>query len=144
MFLSFLAILLVSSCSIENNSEDFYFEVMPIESVETPESFVFGQTYEISITYNRTTSCHEFYDFVYDIDEHERTIAVVDVVYTNAECEETNELVTVSFDFSVTSLDTYLFKFYKGKDDNGDDIYHLVEIPVGMGFTSNDTPNANN
>lgn len=136
--------LMFFSCSVDNDLDDFYFEIMPIESVDIPESFVFGQTYEISVTYDKLNTCHSFYDFIYEINENERTIAVVDIVSTNMTCEDEEELVTVSFNFTVSSFDTYLFKFYQGEDEDGVDQYHLIEVPVGMGFTNSEIPNVTN
>jgi hypothetical protein len=36
----------------------------------------------------------------------------------------------VSFNFMVSNTGSYIFKFYKGKDSAGKDIFEEVEIPV--------------
>jgi hypothetical protein len=36
----------------------------------------------------------------------------------------------VSFNFYVTNTGSYIFKFYKGEDANGQNIFEEVEIPV--------------
>ena len=47
-----LFISVLTSCSIENDdSATFSLEVLPIESVEVPEQFIYGETYEIGVTY---------------------------------------------------------------------------------------------
>jgi len=38
--------------------------------------------------------------------------------------------VDVSFDFKVIYTGTYVFKFWQGKDVNGNDLYYIVEVPV--------------
>lgn len=126
-----IGIGIFTSCSIENdNPPNFYVEIMPIQSVDVPESFVHGETYEISVTYNRPNSCYEFNDFIYSIQQNERTVAVVNTVYTDIDCTNLSEPVTVSFDFVVVSTETYLFKFYQGADSQGQDQYLLIEVPV--------------
>ncbi len=129
--LTVISFLTLSSCSIDDdNNVDFYLEVLPIESVEIPDEFELGQTYEILISYNRPTGCYDFNDFIYEINGQERTVAVVNTVYTNVNCTEQSELVTVSLNFYVTSNETYLFKFYQGEDEEGEDQYFIVEVPV--------------
>ncbi len=59
----------LTSCNIGDDMESFYLEVLPIESVEMPEEFIFGETHEIFMDYIRPTSCHVFNDFLYQINE---------------------------------------------------------------------------
>jgi hypothetical protein len=120
----------LTSCSIDDDRASFYLEVLPVESVEMPEEFIFGETHEIFIDYIRPTSCHVFNDFLYQINEQERTVGILNTVYPDGVCEEDLETVTVSFQFDVTSLDTYVFKFYRGEDDDGADQYLIIEVPV--------------
>jgi hypothetical protein len=82
------------------------------------------------ITYNRPSSCYQFYNFLYDINGNERTVAVINSVYSNSSCIEDEESVTVSLNFMVTGTETYLFKFYQGHDEEGEDQYYLAEVPV--------------
>jgi len=129
LFLVSILLVLLSSCSLDDGTADFYLEVMPITSVEVPDHFVLGETYEINITYMRPNSCYVFNDFIYDINEQERTVVVVNTVY-NTLCTGEPEDVTVNFTFPVNGTETYVFKFYQGEDENGEDQYFLVEIPV--------------
>ena len=36
--------IMLLSCSIDDNTNDFYLETLPIESVDMPDSFVSGET----------------------------------------------------------------------------------------------------
>ena len=125
-----LFVLMLTSCSIDENNPVMHTEIMPIESVNIPEYFIQGQTHEISVSYNKPSSCYQFYDFMYEINGNVRTVAVVNSVYTNTTCVQLDELVSASFDFTVNGTETYVFKFYLGKNDEGVDQYHLVEVPV--------------
>lgn len=138
--LAIIVILSFTSCSIDDGGyQSFTLEVLPIESVEMPEYFVQGETYEIFVTYTKPNSCFFFNDFIYEINGHERTVAVVTTVY-DTNCVGEPEEVSVNFDFTVSGTETYLFKFYQGEDDYGEDQYYLVEVPVMDGRQFSDQP----
>lgn len=132
LFLICVFVLSMVSCSLEDDSpNDFHFEILPIESVDIPEEFNFGQTYEIQVSYLRPSGCYVFNDFYYTSELNQRTVAVINTVYPNQPCEIfENELVEVSFNFKVTSNGTYVFRFWQGEDENGNDMYFIVEVPV--------------
>lgn len=129
---SLLAILfLVTSCSLDDDSVKFRTEAVPIVSVEMPESFVYGEQYEIGVTYQRPSTCYSFYNIFLDSEGNQRTVVAVNSVRIGDNCTELeDELVEVSFDFKVIYTDTYVFKFWQGKDDNDNDLYYIVEVPV--------------
>jgi hypothetical protein len=130
--LSFLIVSL-ASCTPDDSARNFYTEIVPIANVTIPEEFEFGEIYEIGVSYYRPSSCHIFNNFFYEINQNERTVAVITTVYDESSCEtfdfQENE-VEVSFNFQVNSVETYTFKFYQGQDANGNDLYYIVEVPV--------------
>ena len=129
-YLLSFALLFLFSCQLDDdNTPSFHFEVMPITSVEVPEQFVHGNTYEISVSYNRPSTCHQFNDFIYSVEGAERSVAVVNTVYSIG-CANDPEEVSVGFDFAVLSFETHIFKFYQGVDETGLDQYLIVEVPV--------------
>ena len=131
LLLSFL-ICSTFSCDVgDDGTLNYYYETLPIESVNMPEEFQFGNTYEITMTYLNPSDCHLFYDFYYVSEQSQRTIAIITTVFTDLDCEiyDYNE-EEVSFNFQVTSYDSYVFKFWQGEDDNGNDTYHIIEVPV--------------
>tara|TARA_B100001971_G_C18059910_1_gene467362 strand:+ start:105 stop:560 length:456 start_codon:yes stop_codon:yes gene_type:complete len=133
VFLLLVFALSITSCSLDDDdSSDYYLEVLPIENVDIPEQFIHGEVYEITMTYTRPTSCYQFNDFIYQIDGQTRTVAIVNTVYTGdiANCIDENEEVTVSFDFMASGTETYLFKFFQGEDAQGVDQYYIIEVPV--------------
>ena len=131
IFLGFVFMTMLTSCSLEDNeNQGFFVEVMPIETVDMPDHFVHGETYEIILTYVRPTSCYEFNDIIYEINGHERTVAILNTVYNQLDCIDESELVSVTFDFPVTGTETYVFKFFQGQDEYDVDQYYIVEVPV--------------
>ena len=123
--------LIIFSCSLDNETNQSYLEMLPIESATVPQEFVRGETYEITMTYFRPTTCHAFNDIYYARDANTRTVAIVTTVFANNNCEELEEdLLERSFNFKATNEDSYIFKFWQGKNDNGEDQYLIIEVPV--------------
>ncbi|TCK67751.1 hypothetical protein DFQ05_1532 [Winogradskyella wandonensis] len=129
-----LLFVLVSlfSCDIGGDDDlpNIDFQLMPIDSVEVPSEFTFGQVHQITVNYTQPNGCHEFNRFLVDPIGNTRIVAVVDTVYLDANCTEAIEEVSVSFNFNVLSLETYTFQFYQGKDENGEDQYLIIDVPV--------------
>lgn len=126
-------VFLLNSCSMDDDSIDFHYEILSVDSYELPESFVFGQTYPIKIYYKRPTTCHGFDGFYYESHMNIRTIAVQSIVVNQSNCVEISSdepALEAILNFNVVYQDTYIFKFYKGKDENGQDIFEEVEVPV--------------
>ena len=124
------------SCSIDDSvDEDFYFEILPVENASVPTEMRFGEIYTINYSYLRPSSCHSFNDLYYIVDGNVRTIAVINKVLNTYEgiiCEPiNNELEERSFSFGVNkNVGTYVFKFWKGEDENGQDTYMVYEVPI--------------
>ena len=126
-----LTLVLFASCSLDDNSTDYSFEILPVESVDIPEAFELGEIYPITVSYLRPTTCHSFREFYYLKENNERTVAPVNYVFEQNNCEDLEEsLVEATFNFIVTSNGSYIFKFWQGEDANGEDQYLIIEVPV--------------
>jgi len=138
LFFIVFALLTLGSCSLNNDDGevrvgDFYFEYVPITTVEMPTVFQLGETSTVEYTYHRPTTCHSFNDLFYDVTGNTRTIAVINTVVVggNPCAQLSEELVTRTFNFSVNSSGPYLFRFWQGvNEENGEDIYLEFEVPV--------------
>lgn len=125
------SLLLLWSCSLDDNDTNFHFEFLPVESATLPDEFVLGNTYTIDYSYYRPSTCHGFHDLSYGISENQRTITVINIVYEENNCEPlTDELVERTFDFKVLYDQTYVFKFWQGEDEDGNDLFLTYEVPV--------------
>ena len=133
-----LSIIITSilSCSINDSvSQDFSFEILPIESVTIPDEMIIGEVYTINYSYFKPSTCYFFHDLYYVAENNIRTVAVINKVLEGSEsiiCEALiDELVEGSFDFIVNqSGGTYVFKFWQGEDENGEDIYLVHEVTI--------------
>ncbi|WP_338357706.1 hypothetical protein [Yeosuana marina] len=137
-----LTLILFASCSVDNgvnyydnginyNGADYNLDILPIESVDMPDSFTLGETYPITVSYYRPSTCHSFKEFYYLKNNNVRTVAVINYAYIDDNCTNLdNELVEATFNFIVTSNGSYIFKFWQGPDENDVDQYLTIEVPV--------------
>ena len=128
-----LVLFTVTSCSFNDEPvENFYFEGLEITDVEMPETFKLGDAYRIKVTMTRPTSCHYFEGFDFSkTGETERTVVGVASVFNENTCEvlEENSFENY-FDFEVIYTSTYTFKFWAGEDENGENEYLIIDVPV--------------
>jgi hypothetical protein len=126
-----LTLMLFASCSVDDDSTSFSFEVLPVESVDIPDEFELGETYPITVSYLRPSTCHGFKEFYYLKENNERTVAPITYVFDNNDCETLEDnLVEATFNFIVTSNGSYIFKFWQGEDTDGETQYLIIEVPV--------------
>jgi len=123
--------LIFASCSVDDDSTNYSFEVLPVESVDIPDEFTLGEVYPITVSYFKPSTCHAFREFYYLKENNERTVAPIDYVFEKNNCQDLNdELIEETFNFIVTSNGSYIFKFWQGEDANGEDQYLTIEVPV--------------
>ncbi|MFD0990600.1 hypothetical protein ACFQ1R_10870 [Mariniflexile jejuense] len=126
-----LALIFAMSCSIDDDNTNYSFEVLPVESVDIPTEFTLGETYPITVTYLKPSSCHVFKEFYYSKNLNERTVAPITIVYDDKNCQTLDNVTEdATFNFMVTSNGSYIFKFWQGEDANGEDQYLTIEVPV--------------
>lgn len=119
------------SCSLDDDGPTYTYSVLPVDSYVVPASFTLGQTYPIKLKYQKPTACHIYQGIYYEKNLNTRTIAIQTALQNNQVCtQEVPPISEVSFNFTVTNTGSYIFKFYKGKDTAGEDIFEDVEIPV--------------
>ena len=122
-----LMVVFIFSCSIsDDGSQDIYYELLPVETATLPDEFHLGDTYEITLTYIRPSTCYAFNNIYYLKEGNQRTVAIVAyLVSGNNNCETLNEEMETSFNFKATNSGSYIFKFWLG-DSN----YQTVVVPV--------------
>lgn len=132
LILALCALIFITSCSLgDDENISYHYEMLKIDSFVTPASFTIGETAAITIRYLQPTECHFFDGLYYEKDLNKRIIAVQTRVLQNISCPILNNtIVEKTFNFKATSNGTYIFKFYKGKDANGADLFENIEIPV--------------
>jgi hypothetical protein len=129
--LAFICVILLSvSCSPETDETKIHYELLPVASFEMPAVFTLNADNNIQISFLRPTSCHGFDGFFYEKNENTRTVAVQSYVLEQNNCVPTTQNVIQTLKFHPTTSGVYIFKFWKGKDTNGDDIFEETTIEV--------------
>lgn len=132
--ISLLALVFVlNSCSLDDGDPKYTFELTPIVSVDIPTEFTLGETYPITVHYIRPTTCYLFNQLYYEKDLNIRTIAVENAIKESDYCTGLTgdeAAAEYTFNFYVTSNGSYTFKFYQGKDENGQSLFLEYEVPV--------------
>lgn len=133
IFLLFVApFLALTSCDLDDGV-NYHFEALEIKSIEMPESFEFGKVYNIKVNYLRPNDCTFFegFDVVREEVTTRKVVAIGSVIEDDgAECKEIMQEVTASFNFEVVYDKPYLFKFWAGKDEDGNPVYTEINVPV--------------
>lgn len=128
-----IASLSFTACSLDDDdATNFKYVNLKVISADVPEAFEFGGKYTISVTYANPNTCTYFEGF--DIHKHQLTEREVYPIGTeltgNDDCQESTEEVEVTFDFEVIYKEDYLFKFWTGKNVDGEDEYIEIAVPV--------------
>lgn len=121
----------LTSCSLSDDQPNFYFVPLQVVSAELPVSFSLHETYEINVTYVLPNGCVSFEGFeVSPIAETTRNVVPIGSQFDDLECIDGMEEVESSFNFICLYSDTYLFRFWTGEDENGEQEYLEIEVPV--------------
>ena len=130
LLLCFLAFGL-SSCKLEDDSVNFRFVPLQIVSADLPDSFTLNETYEIRVQFLRPSACVFFEGF--DITKEgttTRNVVAIGTEFYEQACTLAVEEQEATFNFIVLYEDPYLFRFWTGEDENGNQQYLEIEVPV--------------
>ena len=123
--------MLTISCSDEESTPPVHYVLVPIQNVEIPEVMYVETSYNIGVEYVRLSTCHGFDGFYYQKNGFTRTISVQNFVVEKPDCQPlTDQVNSENMLFQPTEPGTYLFKFWKGKDDSGNDVFLEIERTV--------------
>ena len=124
-----LSIVLFSSC-LDDNEPNFSFDLLPVDEFTVPTSFTFGEKDTIAIKYTLQNSCYYFNNLYYEYQDTTRVVAVRTMISLNDACGEVSSQKEYKFEVNVTQEEDYIFKFWKGKDSSGENIFEEVIVPV--------------
>lgn len=131
LFTLFAVAATAVSCSDDDNDHDYHLEYVNVTDADVPDEFIFGQTYRLNVTVELPSSCYYFYgQYDYFYEGSSRLIYPIAHVHDNEPC--TLNIRETVFSIPVQALQTepYIFKFYQGEDDQGQDTFLTIEVPV--------------
>ncbi len=121
-----VALLGLSSCSIESDTPLISYEYVAVDEVVIPSSFEFGQTYDLLVTFTMPNDCYIFSGFELISNNNERIVRVVLTKQEeNGTCETSSLLMQRDeiLRFQVNDANDYIFKFSSGVDDLGNETF---------------------
>lgn len=124
-------LLLFYSCLNSNDNQvNFTYEFLPIDEYTAPSSFTFGEKDTIKLKYTLTNDCYFFDNLYYEYQDTTRIVAIRAVVDLDKTCTDTATQEDFNLIVTAKQEEDYVFKFYKGKDTNGENIFEEVIVPV--------------
>ncbi|GFD76931.1 MULTISPECIES: hypothetical protein [Tenacibaculum] len=127
----FLSVFTFYSC-LDDDSPNVRYEFLKVDSATTPESFTFGEVDTIKIKYTLPNSCYSFNGLYYQKVDTTRIVAGTAIVALDVACTQDVRQEEYAFPVEATQEEDYVFKFWKGKNDEGEDVYEEVVIPVNL------------
>ena len=122
--------LFVSCSQDDDNANNFKIETLPVNEVIVPEEFTFGSRHDITITYDLPSGCHSFYNLFYRYEGTSRIVAVNSFVNESVACTDDIREFEFTFEVNVVQREDYIFKFWKGIDAGGENIFEEIIVPV--------------
>ncbi|MCD9562109.1 hypothetical protein [Tenacibaculum maritimum] len=125
----FVIVGMMFSCT-KDEASMYKHRILPVKEIKAPKEFEFGRVATITITYELPNTCSYFRSLYYEYKGTTRVIAVNVVEDLETAC--TQKVIKNEFKFPVRAVqrNDYLFKFWKGKDKEGKDVFKEVVIPV--------------
>lgn len=125
---------LINSCSKDNHddySEPYQGEVLPVVSYVMPTTYAVNTVSTMTLRYKIPTTCYAYNGFYYAKDGLTRTVGINAINYDNRNCQpDGTNVYEASLNFKPVLSGTYTFKFYKGKDAAGVDIFDIETVVV--------------
>jgi 7-cyano-7-deazaguanine synthase in queuosine biosynthesis len=123
-------VFLLVSCGLDDDSNNFVIETLPIKEAIVPVEFDYGQRHNIMIRYELPSGCHSFYNLFYQYEGTSRIIAVNSIVNEDVACTDDIREFEYTFEVNVVQYEDYTFKFWKGTDADGGNIFEEIIVPV--------------
>jgi hypothetical protein len=144
LILLFVSSLILVSCDIDDDGPTILLTAAKVIDTDLPEFFEPGEIYDVKVTYLLPSACHTDVDI--DVrrggptGDNYRKIYIVGVASYDAkvtECDieaEEDELEredTFHVEIGSTEDEPYTFYLWTGIDDDDENIYKEVVVPVG-------------
>lgn len=142
LVLLLFAVFALQGCSTDDNDQPLvYYELLPIDRCRMPYYFHSGESYEFTMTYRLPTTCHNYKGIYFEKKGDVYEAAIQSLVYARNDCQtidynssaqpapQASEAV-VQFTANAPAGTTYTFRMWTGKDDQGQDTYYDVDVPV--------------
>ena len=134
LFVFLLVAMALNGCSLDDDSTPVAYGYAAITEVDLPDSFEFGETYDIDITYSLNSDCFIFSGFdMIRGEPNSRTVRAVVEAFGSNDCDDSLALpveFTETLGFEVIFTEDYTFRFLTGIDEEGNETFLEYVVPV--------------
>ncbi len=131
IYICFLSIFLFSCSDDDTDFKKFHFERLTIDEITFPDSFNYNELDTVWFTYTLPTKCHYSYELEYIPVDSTRYISIIS--YVDDEQDTCVDVTTQKESFipiKISQTEDYLFKIWKGVNDDNENIYEEYTVPV--------------
>jgi|SRR5690606_35194905 len=126
----FLIGILAVSCLDDEPVVNVSYQYRPIDSIQIDSVYSVFQVTEIKTFYSTSNTCQEFFNYDYTALGNERTVAIIAAEVEEPNCTDITEIESFTLKFRPERPGTYSFRFWNGKDENGQDKFIIREIEI--------------
>lgn len=126
----FLIGITAVSCLDDEPVMNVTYSYRPIDSVQIDSIYPARQVTDIKTFFTTTNGCQQFFDYEYTAVGNERTVSVVTSQIEGSGCTDVVETESYTLQFKPEQSGTYTFRFWNGKDAEGQDVFIIREIVV--------------
>jgi len=130
IILLFAGLFLFYACLNNEDQINFGYEILPIDEYTTPIAFTFGEKDTVKVKYTLKNSCYNFDNIYYEYQDTARIVAVRAIVNLDENCTDVSTQREFDIVVTATQREDYVFKFFKGLDANGNNIFEEAVVPV--------------
>ncbi|TRX66321.1 hypothetical protein [Carboxylicivirga sp. M1479] len=128
-----LAVFLITACNDDDDYDehDYHLEYIATASVDLPDEFIYGNYYKIKGTIELPNTCYFYYNqYDYFYEGTTRLIYPIAHVDDGVSCDDEVSIAEFVIPVHALQQETYIFKFYTGEDESGEDTFLTLEVPV--------------
>lgn len=126
----FLIGIMTASCLDDEPVMNVTYNYRPIDSVQIDSIYPARQVTEIKTFFTTTNGCQQFFDYDYNALGNERTVSVITSEIEELGCTDITETEFYTLHFKPETSGTYTFRFWNGKDAEGQDMFIIREIEI--------------
>lgn len=134
IILTCLFSIILFSCSLDDGLDDygnFKTEILPIDEITLPTSLNYEEKYTIPFKYTLPDGCHSYDQLYYASKDSTRTVAVYVLVdQSEGACDDVVVQEEDEFVLTVSQTEDYIFKIWKGTNDQDEDVFEEYIVPV--------------
>lgn len=126
----FLIGIFAVSCLDDEPVMNVTYQYRPVDSIQIDSIYPARQVTEIRTFFTTTNGCQQFFDYDYSAIGNERTVSVITSQIQDTGCTEITEAKSFILKFNPENPGLYTFRFWNGKDENGQDTFIIREIQI--------------